>query len=103
MELFLFTMHQLATPSNAFCEEGRLLSRAFLMEWLRRHRQTNPDLPQVEHLADDVQLSHVERQKLIAGLESCYDIHLPAAETDQLHTIGAVETYVNYRLGSAAA
>jgi acyl carrier protein len=103
MELFLFTMHQLATPSNAFCEEGQPLSRAFLMEWLRRHRQTNPDTKQTEFLADDMQLSHVERRQLIAGLESCYDILLPDVETNHLHTIGAVETYVNYRLGSAAA
>ncbi|MBO2011088.1 hypothetical protein [Hymenobacter negativus] len=103
MELFLFTMHQLATPSHAFWEDDRPLSRAFLLGWLHRHRQTNPDAKRAELLAEDLHLSAFERQQLITGLESCYDIRLPDAETAQLHTIGDVEAYVNHRLGRAAA
>lgn len=98
MELFLFTMHQLALSSEFPCDDHRPPSRAFLTEWLRRRRAESNAL-----LTDDLHLTAFERQQLMGALEACYETKLPSIETDKLHTITDVEVYLQRHLGQITA
>lgn len=98
MELFLFTMHQLALSSEFPCDDNRPPSRAFLTEWLRRRRAESNAL-----LTDDLHLTSFERQQLMVALEVCYETTLPATETDKLHTIREVELYLHRHLSRTTA
>jgi hypothetical protein len=44
-----------------------------------------------------------ERQQLLAGMATCYDLPLSGAETEKLHTITDVEMYLHSQLAKMAA
>ncbi|GAB3584135.1 hypothetical protein [Hymenobacter daeguensis] len=98
MELFLFTMHQLALSSDFLSDTSRPPTRAFLLNWLR-HRRTETSAA----LTHDSPFTSVERQQLLAGLATYYDLPLAGTETEKLRTVADVEQYLHGQLAQAAA
>ncbi|WP_210520097.1 hypothetical protein [Hymenobacter terricola] len=105
MDLFQFTMQQLA-PHPAVLSEGSIPAiRPYLLNWLRRYHPG--DEPRLvfnhTHLLDDLGLSGTGKGALIADLEDFYEIQIPAKKVNSLHTVLDLETCLQQSLTRFAA
>ncbi|WP_046246497.1 acyl carrier protein [Hymenobacter terrenus] len=105
MDLFHFTMQQLA-PYPALLSEGGIPPiRTYLLNWLRRHQP----LAEPRILCDNTDLSHDLNLKsgdwarLVMDLEDFYGIPILQEVVSFLHTVRDLEAYLQYQLSKFAA
>ena len=99
MDLFYFTMQQLA-PSPLGFEEGEAHTvRAYLRHWLHRHYPD--DSPQLR--ADSWPSNSLKLAALQADVAEFYGLQLPRLSLEGLATMEEIESYLQQQLRQPAA
>jgi acyl carrier protein len=105
MDLFHFTMQQLAPNPLRFGEGDPQTVRAYLRHWLQRHHHSS----EPSQLWADSQSSNLLKldalgwSKLQADVTEFYGLQMPKRSLEGLSTIESLETYVQQQLLQAAA
>jgi hypothetical protein len=105
MDLFHFTMQQLAPSPLRFGEEDLQTVRAYLRHWLHRHHHpTEPPQLWVSSLpGNPLKLDALGWGKLQADVTEFYGLQLPTQSLEGLSTLENLEAYMQQQLRQSAA
>lgn len=93
MDLFLFTMQQLAPALGMLRARGLQPIRSYLADWLHLHHP-QPEPPALRNgtqLGEELGLNEQQRIRLMFDLEDKYGVNFPDEEVPVLLTVQEVE------------
>lgn len=101
MDLFHFTMLQLA-PTPVGNKEGDVHTLpSYLRHWLHRHHDAAPP-PALPSLGNDLGLDAAGKAKLAHDLEGFYGVPISARALAALHTLPEIEAHLERQLAVSA-